>query len=55
MLQQNGFALVSVKVIGKTVFLSGQVGSDADKDRAASVVKSAAPDMTIGTNLIEVK
>jgi osmotically-inducible protein OsmY len=55
MLQQNGLVLVSVKVIGKTVFLSGQVGSDADKDRAASVVKSAAPDMTIGTNLIEVK
>jgi BON domain len=54
-LQQNGFALVSVKVIGNTVFLSGQVSSDADKDRAASVVKSAAPDSTIGTNLIEVK
>jgi osmotically-inducible protein OsmY len=53
-LQQNGFALVNVKVIGKTAFISGQVSSDADRDRAVSVVKSAAPDLTIGTNLIEV-
>jgi general secretion pathway protein A len=55
MLQQNGFTLVSVKVIGKTAFISGQVSSDVDGERAVSVVKSAAPDLTIGTNLIEVK
>jgi osmotically-inducible protein OsmY len=54
-LQQNGFTLVSVKIIGKTAFISGQVSSDADEDRAISVVKSAAPDLTIGTNLIEIK
>lgn len=53
-LQQNGFPLVSVKVVGKTAFISGQVSSDADKDRAATVVKSAAPDLDIGTNLINV-
>jgi hypothetical protein len=47
--------LVSVKIIGRTAFLSGQVSSDADKERAVSVVKSAATDLTIGTNLIEVK
>jgi hypothetical protein len=54
-LQQNGLALVSVKVIGKTAFMSGQVSKSADKDRAVLVVKSAAPDLTIGTNLIQVK
>jgi BON domain len=54
-LQQNGFTLVSVKVIGQTAFLSGRVSSDADNERAVSVVKSSAPDLTIGTNLIEVK
>jgi osmotically-inducible protein OsmY len=54
-LQQNGLTLVSVKVIGKTAFLSGQVNSDADKDRAVSVVKSVAPELTIGTNLIQVR
>jgi osmotically-inducible protein OsmY len=53
-LQQNGLTRVSVKVIGKTAFINGQVSSDADKDRAVSVVKSAAPDLTIGTNLIQV-
>jgi len=54
-LQQNGFAMVSAKVIGQTAFLSGQVSSAADRDRAVAVVKSAGPDLNIGTNLIEVK
>jgi osmotically-inducible protein OsmY len=54
-LQKNGFTLVSVKVIGKTAFIGGQVSSNADLDRAVSVVKSAAPDLTVGTNLIQVK
>ncbi len=54
-LQQNGLTMVSVKVIGKTAFLSGQVSSAADKDRAVAVVNSAAPEVNIGTNLIEIK
>jgi BON domain-containing protein len=53
-LQQNGFPLVSVKVIGKTAFISGEVSSDAEKDKAVTVVNSTAPDVTIGTNLITV-
>ncbi len=53
-LQQNGFPLVSVKVIGKTAYISGQVSSAADKDRAAGVVTSTEPDITVGTNLINV-
>ncbi len=54
-LQQNGLPLVKVKIIGKTAFISGQVSSNADRDRAVALVKSAAPDLTIGTNLIQVK
>ena len=54
MLQRSGFALVSVKVIGTTAFISGKVSSEADKDRAVAIVKSAAPELTIGTNLIEI-
>jgi osmotically-inducible protein OsmY len=53
-LQQNGFPLVSVKVIGKTAYISGQVSSNAEKDKAITVVTSVAPDVTIGTNLITV-
>jgi osmotically-inducible protein OsmY len=53
-LQRNGFTRVSVKVIGDTAFISGHVSSPADKERAVSMVKSAAPDLTIGTNLIQV-
>ncbi len=53
-LQRSGFAFVSVKVIGTTAFISGKVSSEADKDRAVAVVKSAAPELTIGTNLIDV-
>lgn len=53
-LQQNGFPLVSVKVIGKTAFISGQVSSAAAKDQAVAVVNSTAPGVTVGTNLITV-
>jgi hypothetical protein len=53
-LQQNGLTRVSVKVIGNTAFLSGQVTSAADNDRAVAVVKSVAPEVNIGTNLIEI-
>ncbi len=51
-LQQNGFPLVNVKVIGKTAYLKGQVSRSAEKDRAVRVVNSTAPDITIGTNMI---
>ncbi len=53
-LQQNGFPLVSVKVTVKTASISGQVNREADKDRAVTVVNATAPDVTIGTNLINV-
>jgi osmotically-inducible protein OsmY len=53
-LQQNGLPLVSVKVIGKTAYVSGQVRKAADKDRAVNVVNSTEPDITVGTNLINV-
>jgi BON domain len=53
-LQQNGFPLVSVKVTGKTASINGQVNREADKDRAVTVVNATAPDVTIGTNLINV-
>jgi osmotically-inducible protein OsmY len=53
-LQQNGFPLVSVKVIVKTASISGQVSNEADRDRAVMLVNATAPDVTIGTNLINV-
>jgi osmotically-inducible protein OsmY len=53
-LQVNGFPLVSVKVIGQTAYISGQVKSAADKDRATALVTSTEPDVTVGTNLITV-
>jgi osmotically-inducible protein OsmY len=36
----NGFSDVQVRVVGPEVYLSGKVTSDADKQRAASVVAS---------------
>ena len=39
-LQLNGFPGVRAKVIGPEVYLSGQVSSDAEKQRAARVVSS---------------
>jgi osmotically-inducible protein OsmY len=53
-LQRNGLKLISVKVIGKTAYLSGQVRSDLEKDKAAQIVTSTEPDITVGTNLINV-
>ena len=53
-LQQSGFPLVSVKVILKTVKISGQVDNDADKDRAVAVVNATEPDLTVDRNLINV-
>jgi osmotically-inducible protein OsmY len=53
-LEQSGFPLVSVKVSLKTVKISGQVSSDADKDRAIAVVNATEPDVTVDRNLINV-
>jgi osmotically-inducible protein OsmY len=39
-LQLNGLRDVSAKVIGSEAYLSGQVNSEADKQRAATVVSS---------------
>jgi osmotically-inducible protein OsmY len=39
-LQLNGFQDVSAKVIGPEAYLSGQVNSEGDKQRAATVVTS---------------
>src|SRR5271156_2397425 len=41
-LQQNGFTDVQVKVVGPYVYLSGQVTSQAEKQRAANVVGSVS-------------
>jgi osmotically-inducible protein OsmY len=54
-LQRSGYPLVNAKVIGNTVYLSGQVKTAVDKERVVTVVKSAGPDLKIGTNLIIVK
>jgi len=51
-LAQAGYTLVSVKVIGQTAYLSGQVSTDLDKQKVATIVLSTAPDLEIGTNLI---
>jgi len=50
----NGFNDVQVKVIGPYVYLSGQVTSQADKQRAASVVGSVSPNLQIN-NMIWVQ
>ncbi len=54
-LQRSGYPLVNAKVIGNTAYLSGQVKTAVDKERVVTVVKSAGPDLKIGTNLIIVK
>jgi BON domain len=41
-LQLNGFEDVSVRVIGNQAYLSGQVSSEAEKQRAANVVSSVS-------------
>src|SRR5277367_3424878 len=41
-LQMNGFNDVQVRVVGPYVYLSGQVTSQADKQRAANVVASVS-------------
>jgi osmotically-inducible protein OsmY len=41
-LQLNGFQDVSVKVVGPEAYLSGQVNSDSEKQRAVTVVSSVS-------------
>jgi hypothetical protein len=54
MLAQAGYKLVLCKVIGNTAYLSGQVPTDLDKQKAETIVLSAAPGLRIGTNLITI-
>ena len=52
-LQGAGLSQVSVKVIGKDAYLSGQVSTEAEKEHAVTVAESAAP-VRVRTNLIRV-
>jgi len=53
MLHDNGYQSVKAKVIGDTVFLSGEVHSEADKHKIEALIESDAP-VRVGTNLIRV-
>jgi osmotically-inducible protein OsmY len=53
MLHDNGYQSVKAKVIGDTVFLSGEVRSEADKHKIEALIESDAP-VKVGTNLIRV-
>ena len=53
MLHDNGYQSVKAKVIGDTVFLSGEVRSEADKHKIEALIESDAP-VRVGTNLIRV-
>jgi osmotically-inducible protein OsmY len=52
-LQDAGLTGVTVKVIGKSAFLDGQVNSDLDRQRAVTIAEGAAP-VRVRTNLIRV-
>jgi osmotically-inducible protein OsmY len=52
-LHDNGYQSVKAKVIGDTVFLSGEVHSEADKHKIEALIESDAP-VKVGTNLIRV-
>lgn len=53
-LANAGLENVTVRIIGRDAFLSGEVRSDAEKDRAATITEGAAP-VVVRTNLITVK
>jgi osmotically-inducible protein OsmY len=53
MLHNHGYQSVKAKVIGDTVFLSGEVHSEEDKHKIETLIESDAP-VNIGTNLIRV-
>ena len=52
-LQSAGLSGVTVKVIGKRAYLSGEVKTELERERAVSVTQAAAP-VVVGTNLIRV-
>lgn len=52
-LQNAGLTDVHVKVIGRDAYLSGQVKTNLDRERAVTVAQSAAP-VTVRENLITV-
>jgi TonB family protein len=53
-LANAGLENVTVKIIGRDAFLSGEVTTDAEKDRAVTITEGAAP-VVVRTNLITVK
>lgn len=53
MLHANGYQSVKAKVVGDTVFLSGEVRSEADKRKIEALIEADAP-VKVGTNLIRV-
>lgn len=53
-LQRAGLKLVTAKVIGKTLYLSGQVSNPVDKQRAQTVAITVDPKLSVGTNIIEI-
>ena len=53
-LSNAGLENVTVKIIGHDAFLSGEVMTDAEKDRAVTITEGAAP-VVVRTNLITVK
>jgi osmotically-inducible protein OsmY len=53
-LQQAGLKMVTAKVVGKTVYLSGVVTNPVDKQRAQTVALGVAPNLEIGTNIITI-
>jgi osmotically-inducible protein OsmY len=53
-LANAGLENVTVKIIGRDAFLSGEVATDAEKDRAVTITEGVAP-VIVRTNLITVK
>ena len=53
-LANAGLGNVTVKIIGRDAFLSGEVTTDAERDRAVTITEGAAP-VVVRTNLITVK
>jgi TonB family protein len=53
-LANAGLGSVNVRIIGRDAFLSGEVTTDAEKDRAVTITEGAAP-VIVRTNLITVK
>ena len=53
-LANAGLDKVNVKIIGRDAFLSGEVKTDGEKDRAVTITEGAAP-VIVRQNLILVK